>query len=421
MKKRSILAILAAMVLCCILAFSASADYLIGDVDGNGTLTANDARKVLRASVKLETLTAEQFEAADTDFNGLITANDARKVLRASVKLETLHTHTSYKSAVTTEPTCQAEGVRTYTCDNNVGCKKSYTEPIAKVGHNFNKFSVTKESACKYNCGTVAPSFNTIVNSLKDYSNGNKTTFTSVLESIAHNDKMELSGALAGQLGDEENVATTETTYNPLKQNIQITDKRFPVTETSYVSNLTDGDVKSIKIEKVNKVDYLSTLPDSYNYGKIAYDLTGIKNTAFPDAYKITVVLPEEKIDDITKSISGASPYDKIYATNYRNNFVEPLRYEIVSSFAQLGAELGDIAKTETKGALKTNLTVEYYVDATTFAPLGAKYSHRFDINFNIKLADVLDPWFWRPWIVMSQNMYMIENSYYIFPSNLAK
>lgn len=43
------------------------------------------------------------------------------------------HTH-SYTSSVTKNPTCTEEGVRTYTCTS---CGASYTEPIAKTGHQW--------------------------------------------------------------------------------------------------------------------------------------------------------------------------------------------------------------------------------------------------------------------------------------------
>ena len=62
----------------------------IGDLDGNGTITAADARIALRASVGLENLSNEKIACADVDKNGKITAADARMILRASVGLENL-------------------------------------------------------------------------------------------------------------------------------------------------------------------------------------------------------------------------------------------------------------------------------------------------------------------------------------------
>ena len=61
---------------------------ILGDVDGDGNVTASDSRIILRASVGLETLTEEQKKAADIDEDGKITASDARLALRDSVGLE---------------------------------------------------------------------------------------------------------------------------------------------------------------------------------------------------------------------------------------------------------------------------------------------------------------------------------------------
>lgn len=61
---------------------------LAGDVDGDGKITASDARTALRASTGLESLTEEQKKAADIDNDGVITAADARDILRKSVGLE---------------------------------------------------------------------------------------------------------------------------------------------------------------------------------------------------------------------------------------------------------------------------------------------------------------------------------------------
>ena len=60
----------------------------LGDVDGDGTVTAADARITLRASSKLITLNKIQKEVADVDFDGDITSADARIILRVSSKLD---------------------------------------------------------------------------------------------------------------------------------------------------------------------------------------------------------------------------------------------------------------------------------------------------------------------------------------------
>ncbi len=60
----------------------------LGDVDFDGSITANDALIILRASVDIDKLTPEQLILADVDFDGVITANDALAVLRYSVGYE---------------------------------------------------------------------------------------------------------------------------------------------------------------------------------------------------------------------------------------------------------------------------------------------------------------------------------------------
>ena len=60
-----------------------------GDINGDGTILADDARLALRASAKLETFNAVKTIAADVDENSEIYADDARQILRYSAKLQT--------------------------------------------------------------------------------------------------------------------------------------------------------------------------------------------------------------------------------------------------------------------------------------------------------------------------------------------
>lgn len=63
---------------------------VIGDTDGDGVITAADARIALRASVELENLNGWELLAANVNGEEKITAAAARLILRASVELETL-------------------------------------------------------------------------------------------------------------------------------------------------------------------------------------------------------------------------------------------------------------------------------------------------------------------------------------------
>lgn len=61
---------------------------LRGDVNGDGSITVDDARAALRVAVKLDNLRALRKLCADVDGNKKITVDDARAILRVSVKLE---------------------------------------------------------------------------------------------------------------------------------------------------------------------------------------------------------------------------------------------------------------------------------------------------------------------------------------------
>lgn len=66
-----------------------------GDADGDGKLTAADARTILRIAVKLETYDAAEVFRYNVDNDLEITASDARSVLRMSVNLESKRQYTS--------------------------------------------------------------------------------------------------------------------------------------------------------------------------------------------------------------------------------------------------------------------------------------------------------------------------------------
>ena len=82
-----------------------------GDVDGDGAVSAADARLALRGAVGLENYAegSEEFYACDVDASGAITAADARLILRAAVGLEEFGK--AVRTVLTPENTaCDGEG-----------------------------------------------------------------------------------------------------------------------------------------------------------------------------------------------------------------------------------------------------------------------------------------------------------------------
>ena len=64
--------------------------FILGDVNGDGQVTAGDAAVILRYIVRLEPLTEQQLLAADVNEDGVVTAGDAAAILRCIVKLDTI-------------------------------------------------------------------------------------------------------------------------------------------------------------------------------------------------------------------------------------------------------------------------------------------------------------------------------------------
>lgn len=87
MKKRIISIFVALLTL--LLTFSVAAKTVkLGDVSGDGKITASDARKILRIAATLDACDEETKLIADVDKNGKIVAADARKVLRVAAQID---------------------------------------------------------------------------------------------------------------------------------------------------------------------------------------------------------------------------------------------------------------------------------------------------------------------------------------------
>ena len=90
-KLRNFLCVFLAATLLVLTPLSAKANRK-GDADGDGTITAADARLCLRCAVGLEEYSkgSAEFSACDVTNDGSVTAEDARLILRAAVGLESI-------------------------------------------------------------------------------------------------------------------------------------------------------------------------------------------------------------------------------------------------------------------------------------------------------------------------------------------
>ena len=350
MKKR-IFSILLALTLCLtpVLAGVSSA-LAIGDIDGDSKISSDDARLALRSAVKLQTLNAEQTKAGDVDFDGKVTSDDARLILRAAVGLDTL-------------------------VDKNVYFNG---HPVESDSIGIEKGIVCIDPECECGGSTLMPSFNELVNALKtpgstNYFYGFSKTVTSTpkptckASSALH---FALAELMEGLLADSV-TAETITDYTDMTNRRHINNATFFVTGKKFVSDLKEGDVASIKTEKMNGVDFVKNLPASYvsTQSNTTVDLSKIKASVIGDVYKVTVTLRPETITN--KNIpTDVTPIEKILNANY-NKGIKSQMDSLNSSFSDM-PEMADMFVMEMD--ITTECTVEYYFTADTFAPVAARY-----------------------------------------------
>lgn len=90
---------------------SETTEIIPGDINGDGVVTASDARTILRLSAKFlkpEDFSASQLDAADFNRDGKINAADARYTLRKSARLDPYAKPTPKPPVTTTESTTPA-------------------------------------------------------------------------------------------------------------------------------------------------------------------------------------------------------------------------------------------------------------------------------------------------------------------------
>lgn len=104
-----------------------------GDLDGNGTIKASDARLALRASVRLENFNEAQNKAGDANNDGSVQTKDARLILRASVGIEKLPEFKEIPEVPTPPelPTIPAEPFAYFANSDFQDLKKEYPSAVA--------------------------------------------------------------------------------------------------------------------------------------------------------------------------------------------------------------------------------------------------------------------------------------------------
>lgn len=399
--------------------------WLACEVTGDGEVTAADARIILRAAVGLETLCAHEFSewTPEKDENGELTGKHTRMCAKC-LAVETADCEYGEKTYLTENeaPTCTEACAYTETCAVCGGVRET-TE--AALGHTLAQedISVDQDAVCE-RCGETVPSFNTMVNALKK-SEHTYTGFTeskNTAEVLSHKFRISLAAKAAAKLAGEtidentivqqfkEEMAGNAHSYSDYAYQRPITNGNFYLAGQDIVSALTADNVKAIRAETVEGVDFIASLPDSvqiqsmYSSASFNLDLTdSVKAAEIGKVLKVTVELKDEKYSQIK---------DSTETTALQNAADLDLR-AMVAELNQKEEQDGLLFEMKCTDAT-TKCTVTYYFDAELLLPLAATYDLTVDsaetVTMDMKLGGIS---------MMSGNMsFSMQNrsvNYYFF------
>ena len=131
--------------------------YTLGDYSGDGKVTAEDARAVLRISAKIDNADLSKIFLADIDADSKLTASDARRILRVSAKLESFNVVTVEleKGEVYETPVMTGNGMYMWFWDTvGITCENSNNIPNINplvVGASVQKFALSASESGIYN------------------------------------------------------------------------------------------------------------------------------------------------------------------------------------------------------------------------------------------------------------------------------
>ena len=444
-----------------------SAEFIAADVDRDGSLTAGDARLILRAAVGLEEIVDEpgcdhdwsewvsggansgyhsrtcskcnETETVDCTYgeklpqnpknpgpatctqsytwyqrctvcNGAKVGTDQKLNHYAKVLVEDKSREPGYNDAG--EIDCTAAGWNYYECPlcgANGDTLADLKEALPAPGHQISAatFSVEKDIVCTRCAKTLTPSFNTLVNAIRQdaepsisFSELTKQESTGELNEDGY--KIEIPRAakilmeLAGESISEEDILNeftaelqnSEPTYSAYRYQSPFLTMYYPLNESMTVSRLEDKDIKSISVEEVSEIDFMSEIPDNVDLkvgdysGTRNIDLTSFKSLAKTgNIRKITVELIEERYSDLKDSTEETA---LMHATGLDiRTYPDSLNQNENSEGFELHMDCKDLIST---------CTIIYYFlvtedgDNTVYTPLASKYTVGLDIDQHIDL-----------------------------------
>ena len=263
----------------------------------------------------------------------------------------------SYSSAITTQPTCNSEGVKTYTCSL---CRHSYTEKIAKLSHSYSS-AITTQPTCNsegvktYTCSLCRHSY---TEKIAKPAHSYKTVVTKATE--------KADGTIANTC--EKCKYTASKTTIPKITNVQMTktDLVYNGKKQTPAITVTDRTGKVLK----NGTDYKVTYPKNRkNVGvytaKVTFkgNYTGTKSLTFridPKAASLKKLKAQKKGFQVTwkKQTSQTTGYEVQYST--KKNFKKGTKTITVKKNSKTSATVSKLsAKKKYYVRIRTYKTVK--------------------------------------------------------------
>ncbi len=254
-------------------AFNAMFATVAGDVNGDGTFSAADARVTLLASAGLLTDVADA-SAADMDGDGKITAIDARALLRISAKLDS-------ESFL-------------YSATDKLNLFNALANDLKASSERFQYASATTNIDMTYDNRKLVDKFNKQMNAI-----------TGVDE------KIDLAAELMKDKGKVKNRC-----YTGLKA---ATTTTYPVTGQNFVSMLTLKDISSVEYKTNQSIKFTPVNAANVLQDRHVIEMTGLDSITVYFANENVSTLPEDsttlkhgKIFDVPTKDDLTSGYNQI-------------------------------------------------------------------------------------------------------------
>ncbi len=282
---KKFIALLAASAMLFAFAWGTSAETLkTGDIDGNGKITAGDARLVLRAAAQLEKLSDEQLALAEVTGDGKITAADARVILRAAAQLESF----TEAPETTTEPA--TEGTEEPASQTTEPISEITTEDLSETMTEPDSETAAEEAETATENNSDAKETERIITA-KDFPeqlkilNGDRCTFYAYSHTIDPNQLVTI--ACSGTIYKATMTMDIAGEYTAISLLTKEEDTIFGKNTTNYIicedtkryAILTDYDIWSLGLN-----------PEDFNLSILSEE----------DPEKISAVVGTEKIMDTT-------------------------------------------------------------------------------------------------------------------------